>query len=168
MNRINCISLYMTLTKLYQSRVESVVRHASAVEIEYFFKFIALKAIYGNNSGTDLSPSFTTDTIWHQVLLDTKLYRQIEATCRRQIPHYPQRANDSDQAKLRRRLLTLFLIRRIFDRATAPPVLSYKAYGLDYRTPTGFELFQQFCKNPQNRFAVELGKCTLTGTTNGC
>lgn len=78
------------------------------------FKFLAVKAVYGNDSGTDFSPGLISDNIWHGVLLNTKLYSKLEQICGRRIHHHPERANDKRDVILKRQLLTLYAIKKHF------------------------------------------------------
>jgi len=130
-----CRKLYAQLRKLYAQPILKRYRlntHSRLVPeliwraVDDFLKFIAIKTVYGNNLGTDFSPRFAVDSIWHHVILDTQLYDQIQRTCRRRIHHHPLRRLDSEQTKRLRRLLTLYLSRRVIDGQTIRQLVGYQ------------------------------------------
>lgn len=116
---IKCRKLFHTLYRLYFARIQGIYTeniHEDTVKrlVLRFFKFIALKTIYGNDTGTDFSPGFETDEVWHKVILDTSLYRDIQRTCGRTLDHYPENAMDSKDVISRRYILGSYMMEKVF------------------------------------------------------
>lgn len=116
--RVTCNALYQRLQNRYDTRVRGTLNPIMASvysgKFYRFFQFIALKAVYGNDQGTDMSPGYVTDSIWHAVILDTQLYDEIQRTCGRRIIHHPDRALDIPVTITRRHLMTEYMIGRVF------------------------------------------------------
>lgn len=128
-NAIKCVNIYRGLQPYGREIHERVKNSVYRMEhIDDFLKFLAIKAVYGNNYGTDFSPGYISDRIWHTILLDTRLYAKLERVCGRRIHHHPERANDPKDIILRRQLLTKYAME--------------KHFGHKWLIGT----FQQFCK----------------------
>jgi len=115
---IKCINIYRDLLP-YRKDVHLCLTdiHQKVYQIKYvdeYLKFMAIKAVYGNESGTDFSPGSISDNIWHKVLLNTRLYAKLEQICGKRIHHHPQRAKDPANIILKRQLLTKYTIKKHF------------------------------------------------------
>lgn len=119
-----CREIYARLVPLH-SQVLSCYRGGHAVvgsmyssHFDEFFKFISIKAVYGNDQGTDLSPGFIVDNVWHTVISNPAVYKNIQdicyAVCRRRVSHHPNRARDPKAIIERRYLLTQYIMTKVF------------------------------------------------------
>jgi hypothetical protein len=83
-----------------------------------FLKFISIKAVYGNSSGTDLSPGYIVDVIWHAVILKPEVYNNIQnicyKMCKKRVGHHPEREKDDPKMIERRYLLSQYTMTKVF------------------------------------------------------
>lgn len=88
--------------------------HAFHVK-EEFDNFLILKTV-----NDDISPSDDIDLLWHQLILDTRGYREYcNLLCHQFIDHYPQGAEDQRSRKIRLKK-TFDLYKNLFEKE--PPI----------------------------------------------
>ena len=118
---LRCREVYAKLVPLRSQVANSftspAMRSMYSTYFDEFFKFVSLKAVYGNDKGTDISPGFIVDTIWHNVMNDP-VYNKIQAVCyavcHRRIKHHPERARDPPNVIEMRYLLSQYIMAKVF------------------------------------------------------
>ncbi|KAK9790961.1 hypothetical protein WJX73_004236 [Symbiochloris irregularis] len=83
-------------------------------------RFLFVKRLIGDESGSRLSPSATLDTLWHWMLLETDVRDKVEALIGGKVKHTQATMHHTDEEKMQRRLDTL----ECFAREGWQPVLS--------------------------------------------
>lgn len=83
-----------------------------------FLKFISIKAAYGNKRGTDFSPGYIVDIIWHGVIAKPDVYNSIQSICysicHKHVYHHPEREKDNPKLIEQRYLLSQYTMTKVF------------------------------------------------------